>query len=207
MEERHVESEDDGPVFERVVVPRDFNIMKEHLETFGYSEDCGRCRVLSHGGNPSMHHTKKCRERIRKCLTESGKSEVLRRAEDRQSEYIASQVQAASEVGDSAVFGGSGVPGSSNQGGVISPPAPQHVDTLVHHDDSGLTEGARAEAAAAELPPVPDSDIDEDPRSTRRARGQEEHDEHACSGKRHKRSGKNESDSQKEKRRKDDTED
>ena len=39
LEERHVEGEDDDPVLEREIVPRDFNITKEHLDKFGYSGD------------------------------------------------------------------------------------------------------------------------------------------------------------------------
>ena len=116
LEEREEDDEDD-PVA-RLVVPRDFIIKQEYLETFGYSEDCGRCRVLSKGGKPTQHHTKKCRERIRKLLEESEQATILTRATERQNEYIAKQVRAAEDKGDSAVFGGGGDPGGSNRGGV-----------------------------------------------------------------------------------------
>ena len=64
-----------------------------------------------------MHHTKKCRERIRKLLEESDNAEVLVRATRRQNEYVAGQVKAATDIGDSAVYGGKGDPGSSSRGG------------------------------------------------------------------------------------------
>ena len=100
LEEREEGEEVRQPVA-RTIIPRDFNIKQAHLEKFGYSENCGRCSVLRRGGTPTMHHTIKCRDRIRKLLEESENQDVLDRAAQRQSEYVAKQVQAAAEAGNS----------------------------------------------------------------------------------------------------------
>ena len=134
-------------------MPRDFNISQDHLEKFGYSEDCGRCRVLKRGGKPTMHHTKNCRDRIRQSIEASGKDEVLKRANSRQDEYVAAQVKAAVENSGSVFSGGIGDPGGSDRGGV---PLKENADI------SRSQEGEEWERAAASAPVPDDSDLEED---------------------------------------------
>ena len=78
----------------RIVTPKDFSIRRDHLEQHGYSEDCGRCRVLRRGGDgKGTHHTLACRERFRKIIRESEHPESVARADDRQNEFYANRIR------------------------------------------------------------------------------------------------------------------
>jgi len=160
------ERDEDGGVepTARKVIPRDFKIKQEHLNKFGYSEDCGRCRGLRRGVTPSMAHTKECRDRVRGLIEDSGESETLARAVLRRNEFLSEEVRAGEEKGEeivqkrpghdhlaenqgeSALYGGEGDPGSSSRGGVPVEPVIEEASDEKEEDE--------------ELPEVPDSDLE-----------------------------------------------
>ena len=123
-----------------------------------------------------MHHTIKCRDRIRKLLEESENQDVLDRAAQRQSEYVAKQVQAAAEAGNSGIYGGNADPGSSNRGGEkadsVEGPFTEAEDLPVPGsdvEDSDLDEvSATVPTSSRKNPAVPD----EDANPTKKARMQ-----------------------------------
>ena len=75
------------------------------------------------------------------------------RAQKRRDEFLAREVEAAAEGGRSAHFGGDGLPGSSQD-------VPAGESTEYMH-------ATAAEAAAAAVPPVPDSDLEDEPQLKR----------------------------------------
>ena len=123
-EERKVRGdEDDSDPRARIKIPRDFPIKQEYLDTYGYTEECGRCRCIRRGDVPTQHHTQKCRQRIREKLEKSEDKTLIEEAEVRKDSFIADQVQAAAEMQSSAHYGGNGDPGSSSRGGVDPHPS------------------------------------------------------------------------------------
>ena len=118
-EERKVRGdEDDNDPKARRKIPRDFPSKQEYLDTYGYTEECGRCRCIRRGDVPTQHHTPKCRQRIREKLEKSDDKTLLQEAEVRKDSFFADEIQAAAEMQSSAHYGGNGDPGSSSRGGV-----------------------------------------------------------------------------------------
>ena len=84
------------PAVRRVLITR------AYLEKFGYTLGCAKCRMLQEGdGNhPARGHNDNCRKRIEAALRSDPElSERLDRAEARQTEYLAKQVEAGNDPG------------------------------------------------------------------------------------------------------------
>jgi len=80
-----------GPIIHEGI-PRDFYVTREHVEKYGYTTKCPRCRVLIRGGKPTQSHSKVCRERIRKFILEDPEeAELLRKIEEKRDESIAKE--------------------------------------------------------------------------------------------------------------------
>ena len=135
----------------RSIIPRDFTIRQAQLDEHGYTPGCSRCRGLQRGIKPSVHHTRECRERFRNILQDKGGADNLAtRAQQRRDEFVAQEVQAATEGGRSALFGGDGVPGSSAEN--QSPSVPSVPETV------NVTEST----------PVPGSDLEDEEGNSKR---------------------------------------
>jgi hypothetical protein len=96
-------------------IPRDFYVTAEHVQKFGFTTKCPRCKVLMKGGKATQSHSQLCRERIRKCMREDPEdAEVLRKVEERRNEHISKIIEEQEEE-TNAADGGSGDPGSSDR--------------------------------------------------------------------------------------------
>ena len=150
-EERKVRGdEDDSDPKARRKIPRDFPIKQEYLETYGYTEECGRCRCIRRGDVPTQHHTPKCRQRIREKLEKSEDKTLLQEAEVRKDSFFADEIRAAAEMQSSAHYGGNGDPGSSSRGGV----EPQGGSTALDE------EGEKADSVEGPFPVAEDQTED-----------------------------------------------
>ena len=163
--ESRLEERDEEEVAEEVcpreVLPRDFSIRKDHLEKYGYSEDCGRCNVIRRGGQPKhqTRHSKQCRERIRQRLDEE-RPDLTARARERQEEYIASKVKVAVEKKTKADDGGNKESSCSVRGGEDEPPLVERASGsagAVHYE----SQGQGNPDVNDNLPDVPESDFEE----------------------------------------------
>ena len=153
----------------REKIPRDFHIRRDHLGKVGFAAGCPSCRSIMQDKNPIQHHSVKYRERIRELL--GGRN--VKKAKERQDEYISKQVRAASEGGRSALYGGDGVPGSS---GPKMPDDAKSIDV-----PETTSEDKNVEEAAVEIP-VPDDEewIAEEPPGMCESDSGEEGGEQRC---------------------------
>ena len=66
---RHPDTFVPGDDTRETPIPRDIRISSEIIDSFGYTDGCGKCSALRRGdANKSYRHTEQCRSRIKKAM-------------------------------------------------------------------------------------------------------------------------------------------
>ena len=103
-------------------IPRGLLIKREYLEKYGYTQGCRKCRGILRGDESAtrMSHTVVCRNRIIEAMKGDPElKERVERADERQQEWIARQVEAGDQPEAGGEAHGSGEaegPGEDDQG-------------------------------------------------------------------------------------------
>ena len=89
---RKEEGEDHKQGVAEPVAPKSFQISREDLEKFGYTEGCVACRAILRGKFNRQSHGERCRERLRKELLGTNK---VKDAKKRENQYLEKAVEKA----------------------------------------------------------------------------------------------------------------
>ena len=93
---RKEESEEHKQGVAEPVAPKSFQISREDLEKFGYTDGCAACRAILRGRFNRQSHGERCRERMRKELLGTSK---VKDAKKRENEYLEKAVEKAEREG------------------------------------------------------------------------------------------------------------